>query len=54
MRESADNQEDARYVLVSKSKLLALRSAIEEYAKENEAIKKDLEKLRRIKVQGES
>lgn len=49
-----DDHDDSMYVLVSKSKLLALKSAIEEYAKENEAIKKDLEKLRRIKLQGAS
>ena len=49
-----DDNDDATYVPVPKCQLLALKSAIEEYAKENEAIKKDLEKLRRIKVQGGS
>lgn len=43
------DQNDTTYVLVSKSKLLALKSAIEEYAKQNDAIKKELEELRRIK-----
>lgn len=42
-----DNQESEEYLVVPKSKLVALKSSIEEYAKENYAIKKDFEKLRR-------
>lgn len=50
MRET-DNQESEGYVLVSKSNLLALKCAIEEYVRVDDAIKKDLEKLRSIKGQ---
>ncbi|AIF85378.1 hypothetical protein NTE_03350 [Candidatus Nitrososphaera evergladensis SR1] len=47
--EESNSHEDKEYALVSKSKLLALKSAIEDYVKEHNAIKKDLEKLRKIK-----
>lgn len=46
------NSQEGEYVLVPKSKLLDLKNAIEEYAKEHNAIKKDLEMLRKIKLQG--
>ena len=44
-----NTHDDNEYALVSKSKLLALKSAVEDYVKEHNAIKKDLEKLRKIK-----
>jgi hypothetical protein len=51
--EERNGHEDKEYALVSKSKLLALKSAIEDYVKQYNAIKKDLEKLRKIKLQEE-
>ena len=45
------NSQEGEYVLVPISKLLALKNAVEEYAKEHNAMKKDLERLRKIKLQ---
>jgi hypothetical protein len=47
--EEWNSHDDKEYALISKSKLLVLKRVIEDYVKEHDAIKKDLEKLRKIK-----
>lgn len=49
--QEVNSKHDGGYVLVPRGKLVALRNAIEEYAREHDAIKKDLERLRKIKRQ---
>lgn len=41
--------EKAEYVTVSKNTLLELKNAIEDFAKEHDEIKKDLERLKALK-----